>query len=306
MAGRMDMDAAVAKARAKARWRPNMKSKPIAPLLASPLCAVFTLIALMALGGCGSANDAARFAGTWDLQYGKSAENNDSLSSENVQAMRTLGLEAYLNLDESGSLALVTFDEVKYGSWKVTGGTAANATVEGQSASIVLDGDELRLVQSGATLVFSKGDPKGSDPSSGLPYDHGDDAGKASTGLSEMVVRGALLDEPVTVTDDSVCTIVVDGTGVDRLGDPGYNVQITNNQDTAIDVWILDPFMVDGSAVTVYLFETVDPGKSVTSFMQFDVADMKSMGAGSLVNVTGTILVDGDDNKTIAAYPFSM
>ena len=258
------------------------------------------------LGGCAGANDSSQFVGTWDLQWGQSSDGNENLSAENVSAMRQLGLDAYLNLDGSGTLSLVTFDEVKRGDWKATGDAAANATVEGQSATIALTGDTLQLKQKDTVLVFAKGDPKESSLASGAASDAGrEPEGDEGGGLSEMVVRGALLDKPVTLVDDGLLTFIVNGTGADKLGDPGFNLQITNNSATSIDVWVKDPFTVDGASVRVYLFETLAPGQTATAFMQFDTEDVGSTNPSALKNVEGTVLVDDDADRTIGTYGFA-
>lgn len=307
------------------------------------------VVGALAFVGCNMGGDTARFAGTWNLQYGESSENAESLSEKNVASMRALGIEPYLNLDENGNLALVTFEKAQYGTWEMKGRETAEAVVEGQDAEIVLDGDLLRLKQEGTTLVFSKGDPKSSAPSAQVADDGKDASGESASaeadasagsresaesdvrstssgtdaddesdsasgnaetrdtdGLCDMIVRGSLLDNPVVMADDSVCTIVVDGVGVDKFGDPGYNLQIENNADHSIDVWVLDPFIVDGVEVKAYLYETIDAGQRLTSFIQFDAGDVKTTHPSGLVNVSGTLMVDGDADATIAKYPFTM
>lgn len=266
---------------------------------------------LFVLGGCQGGNPSP-FVGTWDLIYGQSYPANEALSEENVASMRRLGLDAYLNLDDDGSLALVAFDGAKQGDWKVTGETTANATIEGQAATISLERDHLNLVQQGITLVFSKGDPKADsreveeEPQQSSSSSSASASSSPSAGLSDMVVKGALLASPITIVDDARLSVIVDGVGVDRLGDPGYNVQITNNSDETLDLWVLDPFSVNGVEIPVYFFETVAPGHSLTSFMQFDTGALKSTSPGSLGEVRGRLLVDNAENETIAAYPFVM
>ena len=40
--------------------------------------------------------------------------------------------------------------------------------------------------------------------------------------------------------------------------------------------------------------------------MQFDTGDLGSSNVAALVRVSGTLLVDDADGKTIARYPFTM
>lgn len=264
----------------------------------------FSLTVLLC--GCVGGNDAALFVGTWDLRSGHNGAGSDDLSEENVSALRNLGVDAYLDLGEDGALTLVMFDEAKGGNWKATGPASANATIEGQSATISLVGDELRLKQQDAVLEFFKGNSKEANAS--LPA-KSSDLGKSQAleaRLSELVVRGALWDAPVTVADDARCTVQVNGVGTDRLGDPGFNLQITNNGEDSIDVWVCEPFRVDGAWVKVYLCETVAPRETATAFMQFDTADLHSTSPSALQNVQGELLVDDADNVTVGRYPFEM
>lgn len=282
----------------------NTPRRCIAGLLA--ICALVT--ALFALPACSLGADASKFSGTWDLSYGDTSSNDGAYTRENIASMRALGLEAYLNLDEDGSLALVSFDGVKYGSWKVESATEAEATVEGVNALVTLDGEELHLIQGHTTLVFSKGAPKDSSRAASKPTDASEDESSeaSSADLSELVVKGSLLDEPVVIADDEIVTIEVNGVGTDRLGDPGYNMVLTNNSSSRIDVWVAEAFSVGGVSVRAYMFETIEPQRSETAFLQFDTADIKSSSPSALVNVSGVVLVDDDNNITIARYPFKM
>lgn len=281
-----------------------LRAKPIVHGLR--LLGAAVVLGCLLLAGCAGANNSSQFIGTWDLQSGQSGDGNENLSAENVSAMRQLGLDAYLNLDSSGTLSLVTFDEAKRGDWKATGDAAANATVEGQSATIALTGDTLQLKQKDTVLVFTRGDPREPISGSAASSDAAQDAADSAGGLSEMVVRGALFEEPTILIDDEVCTFAVNGSGADKLGDPGFNLQITNNRSTPIDVWVKDPFIVGGAAVRVYLCETVGPGETVTAFMQFDTDDVGSTNPSALEDAEGTVLVDDDEHETIGTYRFAL
>lgn len=263
--------------------------------------------------GSGCSGDAQRFEGIWDLRSVESPDDESNMSERDVQEMRDLGFEAYLNLDEDGSLTLVNFNRALHGTWKTSGANTASATVDDQAATISLEGDTLHLKQQDVTLVFQRTSDEDEEAQVDQanqapdqePSENDTGTGQAqSSGLSEMVVYGTLLDEPIVFVDDDICQIVINGTGVDKWGDPGYSIQITNLSSTAIDVWIKDPFAVGQHNVRTYLFETVDVGKSVTSFMQFDTDDLGSTSVAALQDVRGFILVDNDKDMTIKSYQF--
>lgn len=268
---------------------------------------------LLFCSGCGA--NVQRFEGIWDLRLVESPDEQSNMSERDVQEMRDLGFDAYLNLDEDGSLTLVNFNRALHGTWKANGTNAASATVDDQAATISIKDDTLHLTQQDVTLIFqrvsdedeaAKGDQTQSAPQ---PEEGETDTGSGQTqssGLSEMVVYGTLLDEPIILVDDDICKIVIDGTGVDKWGDPGYNIQITNKSPTAIDVWIKDPFTVSQNEVRAYLFETVAVNGSTTSFIQFDTDDLESTSVAALQDVRGFIFVDDDKNMTIASYQLVM
>lgn len=275
------------------------------------LAILLLLITLMFLcPGC--TGDGEHFVGVWDLHEVESENTDASLSPDEVEALHVLGMDTYLNLDADGSLTLVNFDKALRGNWNATGQRTAKATIDGQEASILIEGDQLSLTQQDVTLKFNRGIDKElvtiDERTQGKPQSHDQEPEEAGTtdktsGLSDMVVRGTLFSEPLTFVDDDICTIVIDGTGVDKWGDPGYNLQITNNSSTNIDIWIKDAFTVDGKQVRAYLCETVSPQRSLTTFIQFDTDDLGSTSVASLQKIMGTILVDNIEGITIARYP---
>lgn len=267
--------------------------------------AAAALLVALALSGCASGGNAEAFLGTWDLQSGESSQDDGAAERIDVAGLRDLGLDTYLNLDGDGTFVLVTIDEAKRGTWSASGNNAATAKVEGQNAEMRISDDKLYLKQGATTLVFSKGDPKASDAAEKvLKEESAPSLGEEAAGLSETVVRGGLWTLPLPLIDDEVCSLTITGDGVDKWGDPGYNLQISNKGSKAIDVWVLDPFLVNGTSVTAYLFETVQPYQTVTAFIQFDTAELGTTSVSALKNVEGTVLVDESDGESLGAYPF--
>lgn len=283
-------------------------SKQIVRIAALVFLAATLFAALVLLSACGGDARTENFVGTWDLVSGDNPENDTDLSEANVASMNELGLETYLNLEEDGSLSLVSFSEAKFGEWNATSAQTANASVEGQQATIELKDDTLQLKQNDTVLVFAKGNTKEFDSKTAA------DASQVSVSvtsnsedeLSDMIVRGELLKKPITIIDDSTCRLHINGVGTDRLGDPGFNLFITNLTDKPFDIWVSKPFEVDGKQVRTYLCETVPAKESITAFMQFDTADLASTSPSVLKNITGTLIVDNADGEKIATYSFVM
>lgn len=287
---------------------------------ASLLCVAMGVLLALLLAATGCSGDASRFTGVWDLEESKSPDAAANLSSEDIASMRELGLASYLIVDADNSLTLVSFDRALHGSWKITGDSKANATLDGQSADITLEDDLLKLTQGDAELTFSRGDEESQAEADARVTADGSaqerreeqqshpegDATGAKAGLSDMIVRGALLEKPVVLADTDVCRLVVDGTGVDKWGDPGYNLQIENKTARAIDVWTKDAFTVQDKSVRAYLFETVPANGSITAFIQLDTDDLGAASASALVDVKGTLLVDDDAGITIARYSLAL
>ena len=144
------------------------------------LSCVFALS--LALVGCGGNNaEAAKaaFAGTWDLV--EMSQNGEVTGSEDLETLKSLGLEVYVNLNEDGTSALVLFGETIDGTWEATSTTEGKITMEGQDVSMKIEDSKLTFEQEGATLTFEKGEAKetpssSSDEESANESAEGDDA----------------------------------------------------------------------------------------------------------------------------------
>lgn len=114
----------------------------------------------LVLAGCGnSAEDAKKaFTGTWDLS--EMSQNDEITSSEDIETLKSLGLEVYANLNEDGSAALVLFGQVIEGTWEASSTTAGTITLEGQKVDMKIDGEKLSFAQENAILTFVKGEKK--------------------------------------------------------------------------------------------------------------------------------------------------
>ena len=133
--------------------------------ITSLVVCVFALC--LALAGCGggaaSGGDAAdakaAFAGTWDLV--EMTQNGQQTDSDNIEKLKALGLEVYLNLNEDGTSELVLFADSSEGTWEASSATVATLSLQGESVEMKLEGGKLRMEQEGSSLTFQKGEPRG-------------------------------------------------------------------------------------------------------------------------------------------------
>lgn len=121
------------------------------------------LIALcLALVGCSSASEKAAakaaFAGTWDLV--EMDNNGEITSQEDIELMKSFGLEVYVNLNEDDSAQLVLFDTPLEGTWEASSETAGKITLEDQSVDMTIEESRLTFLQEGIALIFEKGEAK--------------------------------------------------------------------------------------------------------------------------------------------------
>ena len=115
----------------------------------------------LALVGCGGDNgEAAKkaFTGTWDLI--EMEQNGEVTGQEDLETLKSLGLEVYVNLNEDGSAALVLFGEPMEGTWTAKSATEGTITLEGQEVKMTIADSKLKFEQSGSSLTFKKGEAK--------------------------------------------------------------------------------------------------------------------------------------------------
>lgn len=112
----------------------------------------FTLI------GCSGGSDkfvADNFIGTWFLY--SMTENGEETSHEDMELMRSLGLDVTLDLSGDGSAKLDLFGETMEGTWVADSGNTGGMIMEDQSVTMHLDENKLTLDQGGDTvMVFER------------------------------------------------------------------------------------------------------------------------------------------------------
>ena len=110
------------------------------------LCCVFALsLALVGCGGGAQADPKAPWVGTWDLS--EMEENGKVTGSSDIEMLRSLGLDVYLELKQDGTGALVLFGESMSGTWDAKSTTEATLTIEGQSVKMSLADDKVTMEQ---------------------------------------------------------------------------------------------------------------------------------------------------------------
>ncbi len=127
------------------------------------LACVFALcLALVGCGGgSGSSGDVkAAWVGTWDLV--EMEENGEVTGSEDLEMLRSLGLDVYLELNQDGTGSLVLFGEAMDGKWEAKSATEATFTLEGQTVDMKIADSKLAMEQNGSKLTFKKGEARSS------------------------------------------------------------------------------------------------------------------------------------------------
>lgn len=281
------------------------------PVIVSTIVAALSLCMLLvgcSAGGAGGGAkpaDKSLFTGTWDLVRMSGDKPDDNLGEDDVELMRSMGFDVFLNLNEDDTMELALFGSTMRGSWKVKSAAEIEVTLEGQSVSATLSGEELTLSQEGTSMMFKKDkeNKKAPDGTIGNPDE------SVANALTEAESDTDTIKpiEAVTIADDEHCTITVTGIGTDWSGDPGYAMTVTNKSDRAIDFSSkMGTFSVNGKMIDAYVYETIQPGKYVECFMYFSKSDLGG-GTEALSSVEGTLYIYDDASyEDIAEYAFNM
>lgn len=288
-------------------------------------CALVLCVGALGLAGCASGPNKDSFVGTWDLTSCESAENTDGAvglvyTEEDVQNLRDANQEFYISFFDNG---LVLFDQlgaISNGKWELNGSELkmtmdmpglidpeTNEPMHELTMTGKLNGDQLDVENPHDNTIyhFAKADEVKN------PYSINDDIVVADeNGMSILMETGESM-ESITVADDDVVTIALNGQGVDQIGDPGFNMVITNNSTSTINVWIPEQVRVGDMSANAYMYITLYPTNTTTTFLQLDYADL-GLGEGNtdysmLTDVSGTIQVDNaTTGETLGTYTFEI
>jgi len=136
----------------------------------------------LALVGCGG-NDEKKikeaFTGTWNLV--EMTQDGQTTSNDDLEALKSLGMEIYVNLNEDGTAALVLFGEVFDGTWNAKSATEGSITLSELSSDMSIDNSRLKFEKNGASMTFEKGAAKGLPASSSSASSVAEDSGSESS-----------------------------------------------------------------------------------------------------------------------------
>ena len=125
-------------------------------------CVVALSLALVGCANNSSANSSAAakqaLVGTWDLV--EIVQDGQPASKDELETIKGLGLDIFLNLNEDGTAALVLFGEVQEGTWEVTSSTAGKLVLADHAIEMTIDNSQLKFEQAGTALTFAKGEKK--------------------------------------------------------------------------------------------------------------------------------------------------
>lgn len=132
-------------------------------VIAAISCAFALCLALAGCGGGQSSADAAKeakeaFAGTWDLV--EMTQDGEQTGAEDLEMLKSLGLEVFVNLEEDGTAALVLFGTPLEGTWEAASTTEGTLVLDGQEVAMTITDSKLTFEDQGSSLTFEKGEKK--------------------------------------------------------------------------------------------------------------------------------------------------
>lgn len=104
----------------------------------------------------------ASLVGIWDVT--SLVSDDENLGEEDLQQVRDLGLDLYLELKDDGLLVYKYGDGQDTGSWEQIDGSSVGITIAGGTTIASLEGDTMTLAEADTTMTFRKRAP-GADPS---------------------------------------------------------------------------------------------------------------------------------------------
>lgn len=125
------------------------------------LACVFALsLALVGCGGAGGGDVKSAWVGTWDLY--EMEENGQLTSSDDVELLKSYGIDVYLELNEDGTGSLVLFnaDSTTDGEWEAASTTSGTFTAKGQTIDMSIADGKLIMEQGGTKFTFVAGEAR--------------------------------------------------------------------------------------------------------------------------------------------------
>lgn len=281
-------------------------------LLAVTACVAALCMGLVACTGNSSSSSAAssasaeiqvEYPGTWELASTRDAEGH-TMTSDELKALEEMGLPVFLNLNEDGTATFVIFNVPLSGTWEKVDATTLSLTIDGEYAAATYEEGLLFILAGDSELGFTRSDPR-EVPAAGSDAAH--------PGVSELAGALALTGETqemnaAVIADDDTCKITAVAKTMDVLGDPGYDLVITNKIDRTIYVMCdFGSFSVAGTPCEGYVFKDVKPNETITANMYFSGEELAISSLDGLKDVTGTLIVYDDATMDeLGKYPVTL
>ena len=109
--------------------------------------------AASASSGSGSAAQAA--VGTWEIDSLESGDLGDTVSSDDLELLRDLGMNIELVMNSDGTMSFDMFGESMEGTWSANG-TTVTIVMYGEEATATIDGDLLVMQDGADKLTFHR------------------------------------------------------------------------------------------------------------------------------------------------------
>ena len=128
--------------------------------------------------------------GTWDLQE---AKGDSSYSAEDLQLVREMGYDFYLELKEDGTAALVIDDDKTSGTWEVKSENVATFSAEGDTMEMKLADGKLTAEEGSKSLTFVKSNTNKGSSTTGTTTPAAGNANGSSTSRSGLRDRKSVV-----------------------------------------------------------------------------------------------------------------
>ena len=271
---------------------------------------IFAVVLALGLTACGGKDESGvseqDFVGVWDIETMGGAD--DIADQDDLALLKEMGYSICITLWADGKARFDYVDEAMEGTWKYAGDNKATMTLEGSSGDITIEDGVLVLKQSEITMTFLKisdtpGDVAASNSEEVVEEateEASDDAADETVPTGDVV--NAVVGEPF---GNEYVTITITSVEEDILGDVGYEMEIENKWTGPVILdWVDDTFIVNGKLLDPCIFQTVEVGETVETFLYFHGEDVG--GLAELVNVEGTLrVVDYDAREVLATLEIS-
>lgn len=263
------------------------------------ILALVSCICLLAFGlvGCQpsaeqkAAESTAAFSGTWDIN---TMTVSDSVTSaEDFQTLKEQGYEVFLIFSNENEVAFYMFGDVENSTWEPIDANTANVDLRGETYEMKLDGDTLTLEGGSTKFEFVKSEEDRNIDDYLLP----------DAEPKELQIN------PVTITDDDLCTLTVVSKEVDNSGNVGFNVQIVNkNAERAL---LIEPeegtFKVGGAEVKLLGDGTSNPSDQGSAYFYVKAVDIGANTIDALSDLEGSLVVmDAATREVLGNYTYKI